>query len=478
MQIETYSEPTDAGAFHARLAEIMLQTARIPEEVELELQPTANGTALYILATSVASMPDKAFAAVAKFLKDTRGISMWKAKDKIEVKRDELRTYLIRDLAEGGRLGPELVTHAGALLELEQHAKRVAAEKAAAAAPPAKKPRPAKPSRAAIALAARRAAGETQEAAAAAMLPPELDAELAAPIGGGAKAARVSKRTRRAAPEPELTAPEEELVDLEHEAPPEIEAALETFKNDATELTWIDRLADGDQIELAWTPKPSKSTRRTLGGERSRPAMFVRWASPTVAVVKLEKRDSNGGGTGEYGSEQRFYREQILSLYRKADGSSVADPAVLAELEQQRANASNGPSVGDWGAAARAAGATPAPVEAPKKKRGRVRDELIYQLAEKPLDELRAMYAEIFGRPTKADHARVLAWRIVKAKRAIERGEDPRAGMPTPRGSSVCKLTTDQARAIVKLAEHLAGGKVKIGAMPPLAPLLAFLEVA
>lgn len=477
-KIETYSEPTDAGAFQARLAEIMLQSARIPEEVALELQPSSPGTALYILATTVASMPDKAFAAVARFLESTRGIKLWKAKDKIEAKRDELRTYLIRDLAEGGRLGPELVTHAGSLMELEAHAKRVAAEKIAAAQPPAKKP-----SKAASALAARRE-------------------KKPAPVGETqAEVAEAVQALSRGEP---VTVANERQRQLASAGP-----SVGNWTDAPVGEEWIDKLEEGDIVEIAWQPQQS-GTRTTLGGPSSKAARFVRWSkrngnAHAVAVVNVERVDSRGRGTGAYGSDRSFDRAEILSLYRKADGSSIvapppaADPAIeiggpaksmrlaapepeltapaeeLVDLEPEMESTPTthhaAPGRKRRGApAAEVAPATPAP-----KKRGRARDELIYELADsKTVQELQALYAEMFGRPTRATHKRVLAWRIVKARRALERGENPRANMPAARGQSI-RLSHDQARAIVKLCEHLAGGKVKVGAMPPLAPLLAAL---
>jgi hypothetical protein len=78
------------------------------------------------------------------------------------------------------------------------------------------------------------------------------------------------------------------------------------------------------------------------------------------------------------------------------------------------------------------------------------KDPLIYEYAKRSVADLRARYQELYGRPTKAGHKRVLAWRIRRAEQALERGQSPTALLgAAPRGTPSIRITIEQASAIV-----------------------------
>jgi hypothetical protein len=94
-------------------------------------------------------------------------------------------------------------------------------------------------------------------------------------------------------------------------------------------------------------------------------------------------------------------------------------------------------------------------LEQPTERKRRPRNERIYVLMNLSLAELQGKYAEMYGRPTKAEHKRVLAWRISLAEEAIARGEDPRKApraARAPRAAKGCTITTEQVRDILRAA--------------------------
>lgn len=564
--------------FATELATLILKHSKVPPELPPAMM---DRLAFLYLAACVQSVNDKAFPEIAALFERARGFRPWKAKDRASDKRDELRTFIVEDLRLGQRhSGADLYTHAGvmniisnSITELEdQDADRGAAERAAAAELPVVSPEVKDERRGVLAKRARARKVKPETAPPADIEPTLVLPDLTPPDGpwncncGGPRGNaphhmagdwRCKTFPGYGASEP-AAAPVVEL---------EVEGKVETFANDNQ---WIDRLAPDDTIEIAWQPEQS-GTRTTLGGPRSKTARFVRWAKPrpgevirSKAVVNIQRVDSKGRGIeGAYGSDRTFPREDILSLYRKADGSSIVVPAAIVDraLREELADANVDPAavralivdvheelgklepgqlavsidMEDAGApvaikrtAAARAGSTQAAVADavlerpfsqvidgkvvtvhdadpdetfvdgvcgcdvcvhvdPKRrrsvdvhgdatrllerdedqdaaelaraetkpeaaKRGRRGDQAIYDLMKTHnVAALQKLYAELYGRPTNAKHHRVLAWRVVKAQRALEAGKNPREGMPTPRGAKKLTLTVEAVRALLEV---------------------------
>lgn len=408
MHADTETETAELP-FHAALINMVCQLGKIPDETTgIEIPKDAGESfGLAFAATAVEAIADKDLAKIASYIAARTGFKPWLSKTKTSEKRDRLRTYMVSGLKTWDEADSfELVTHAGAVLELQQRA---------AAALPAKI---------------------------------EVPSSSSNPNAINSPAATAARKARRKKPVAETIAPtalsqgQRNIVQQWAKSSLVITDAPIDSDHPATEQ-FMSEL-------LAMDPDADPRLRPLVAAELELCRVRIGAQLDSEAAAKPKRRSK---------------KDQVIDAAVAAIPAPVeAAPADGPEAKVIAIGGERAPVI---------AGDSEDPAATPRKKRSR--DEAIYELANrKSIDELRAMYEEIYDRKTKANHKRVLAWRIVLGQRAIADGHDPKANMPAPRGTPALRLTLEEVRALITVVAPKAKGELA----PLVEKLVSFAKAA
>lgn len=416
--MQTNTETTEVP-FPTALINLVLQLGKLPTEaIEIDIPKNAGESfALAYAATAVEGIADKDMAKVASYIEARGGFKAWRSKTKLSEKRDRLRTYLLGGLKSWDEADAfEIYTHTGAVAEME---KRLAASLPAAIETPSASSNPSAPNSAA-ATAERKA--RRKKPVAEKPAPTELSQAQRNIVQQWAKKNLAITDEQITEGHEAVRAFWTEMSEANPKSDPRLIPLI------ATELE-LCRVRIGAEIDAAAAAaKPKRRSKKDTVIDEA--VATITEQHPELAKrVQREVELIPGPG--------------LRMLPEDDEDEAIEDDAPRAVVVD-----GNAPVIVCEDGAPRPL--SDAAAEARPERKKRARDEEIYALVEeKTIDELRAMYEEIYGRKTKANHKRVLAWRIVLGKRAIAAGDDPKASMPAPRGTPALRLTIEDVRSLL-----------------------------